>query len=446
MFAIRYRRRSIPLAALAIAVLTASTAAADDWPHWRGPNRNDVVDEPSHWTNGAWPLGDVAWTANVGEGSSSPLVVDGRLYAMGWRDGKDTVHCLDAQSGKPLWTQTYAAPRYGRVATGDEGFYSGPSSTPEFDAATGHLYTLGIDGDLHCWNAKAQGKPVWSLNLYERFAAPQRPRVGRSGRRDYGYTSSPLVHGDWLIVEVGDKAGNLIAFDKRTGKQLWASASKSPAGHNGGPVPIAVDGVACVAVHNFDGLLVVRLDAGREGQTVAEHEWRTSFANNIASPAVFENNVVITSSYNHHKIARFRITLGKDAAAGRAEKVWETAAASKVCSPVIHDGRVYWVWEKCYCLDFATGAIRWQGGRFDDPGSLIVTSDDRLIAWTDKGDLRLIESAARSADKYVELAVRKNVATAYAWPHVVLANRRLYCKDRTGRIACVPLSSDADPK
>ncbi|MEX2186316.1 MAG: PQQ-binding-like beta-propeller repeat protein [Pirellulales bacterium] len=411
-----------------------SVALADDWPHWRGPNRSDAVDEPSGWKDGAWPIGKAIWHADVGEGSSSPLVVGDRVYAMGWRADEDTVRCLDAQSGKTIWSKSYAAPRYGRVATGDEGFYSGPSSTPEFDLATGYLYTLGIDGELRCWNTREEGQEVWKLNLYERFAAPQRPRVGRSGRRDYGYTSSPLVHEDWLIVEVGDKAGNLLALDKRTGKQAWASASKSPAGHNGGPIPMTVEGVPCVAVHNFDGLLVVRLDAGHEGQTVATYEWRTSFANNIASPAVFENNVVITSSYNHHKIARFRISLDKG-----AEKVWEVAEASKVCSPVIHNGHVYWAWEKCYCLDFDSGNVQWRGGKFGDPGSLVVTSDDRLIAWTDKGDLRLIETAVRSPNTYTELAARQQIAQADAWPHVVLAGGRLYCKVRSGRIACLEI-------
>lgn len=424
------------LIALVLFVFSPQVALAADWPHWRGPNRNDIVDEPSGWKDGTWSIGKPAWTAQVGEGSSSPLVVDGRVYAMGWWADKDSVLCLDVTTGKPTWTQSYAAPRYGRVATGDEGFYSGPSSTPEFDPATNYLYTLGIDGELRAWNTREEGKLIWAVNLYDKYAAPQRPRVGRSGRRDYGYTSSPLVYKDWLIVEVGDKAGNLIALDKRTGKQVWASVSKSPAGHNGGPTPITVEGVPCIAVHNFDGLLVVRIDAGREGQTVAESPWRTSFANNIASPAVFDNNVVITSSYNHHKIARFRISLDKG-----AEKVWETAEASKVCSPVIHKKHVYWAWETCHCLDFETGKVKWSGGDFGDPGSLVITNDDRIVAWSDKGDLRLIESAVRSPDNYTELAARNKLAAGDAWPHVVLADGRLFCKDRTGRIACFALPS-----
>ena len=109
-----------------------------------------------------------------------------------------------------MWQQSYAAPLYGRRSTGDKSIYSGPSSTPEFDRRTGYLYTLGIDGDLHCWDTRSNGRQVWALNLYDRFGAPQRPDVGgkNQSRRDYGYTSSPFVYQGTLLVEVGDtKAG-----------------------------------------------------------------------------------------------------------------------------------------------------------------------------------------------------------------------------------------------
>ncbi len=255
------------------AVLLAFSCCAADWPHWRGPARNDVVTETSGWNGDAWPRGEL-WSADVGEGSTSPLVVAGRVYTMGWRGDHDHVVCLDANSGKTLWSRQYPCPQYGRQAMGDQGIYSGPSSTPEFDADTGLLYTLSTDGDLHCWSTRQQGALVWSTNLYDSFRIPRRPKVGRSGWRDYGYTSSPLVWKEWLIVEVGAvDEGNLVAFDKLTGARRWTSESRSPAGHNGGPVPIRVEGVPCVAVHNHDGLLVARLDPGHAGQTVATHPW-----------------------------------------------------------------------------------------------------------------------------------------------------------------------------
>lgn len=416
----------------AIAAVSVA-ASASDWPHWRGPQRNDTTAESSGWEQGEWRLNEV-WRVRVGEGSSSPIVAGDRVYLTGWSDGRDTVSCRETATGNVLWEQSSPSPQYGRLARGDEGLYSGPCSTPEFDAETGRLYTLGIDGDLNCWDTRDGGKNVWKKSLYDEYRAPVRPKVGRSGHRDYGYTSSPLLQGSQLIVEVGAPAGNLIAFDKNTGAEVWASRDGSSAGHTGGPVPLAVEGVPCVAVHNFEGLLVVRIDPGHAGETVATVPWKTDFANNVATPAVFENNVVMTSSYNHHKLARFRISL-----AGGAEKVWEVGEASKVCSPVIAGGHVYWAWHEMTCVDFETGSVRWRGGTYGEPGSVIVTGDRKLIAWANNGDLSLSEMADASPAAYVELASRRRVGEADAWPHVVLADGRLICKDRSGLVVCLQL-------
>ncbi len=406
---------------------------AADWPHWRGPTRNDISAEPSHYTpSKRWPPGDAAWRVSVGEGSTSPLVVGDKLYTMGWSRGQDSIICLDARTGKEQWRVSYGCPRYGRVATGDQGFYRGPSGTPEYDAATGYLYTLSTDGDLRCTDTNARGKTVWSLNLYERYRMPQRPQVTRRGgsRRDYGYTTAPLVHGDTVIVEVGDDEGTLMGFDKRTGRRVWASQCKQPAGHSGGPMPMTVEGVPCVAVLTARSLLVARLDKGREGQTVGEYPWVTDFINNIPTPTVHGSDVLVTSKYNVQAMARLRVTLRG------ITKVWQIKEASGVCSPVIHKGKVYFANRGVYCIDYATGEVEWDGGRFLDPGSIIVTSDDRLIVWGNKGDLALVDTFQRSRNEYREVASRKNVMRSYAWPHVVLANGLLYCKDRDGNLAC----------
>ncbi len=403
---------------------------AQDWPHWRGPQRNGTIAESSGWNGADWPLREI-WVRAVGEGSTSPLIVNQRLFTMGWRDGQDHVLCLNAETGETIWSVAYKCPRYGRLAIGDQGIYSGPSSTPEFDGDSGFLYTLSTDGDLQCWDAQHGAAIVWKLNLYDRFDVPQRPQVGRSGRRDYGYTSSPLVWGEWLIVEVGAKQGSVVAFDKRTGEQRWASRATSPAGHNGGPVPITVEGVPCVAVHNHDGLLVVRMDSGKEGETAATCAWETSFANNIATPTVDGKYILLTSAYNQQKIAKYEVTL-----AG-AKQLWEQKYASKVSSPVIHKGHVYWAWQNVMCLDFETGELRWRGGKIGDPGSVIATADDRLIVWGNRGNLILAETAERSPRSYRELAVRKGLGDSDAWPHIVLAGGALYCKDRNGNLRCL---------
>jgi outer membrane protein assembly factor BamB len=128
-----------------------------------------------------------------------------------------------------------------------------------------------------------------------------------------------------------------------------------------------------------------------------------------------------------------------------AKLAWETKEFSQICSPVIHDGYVYWVWHQMYCLDFKTGRICWKGGPFSEAASLIVAGDDRLIVWANRTrkELLLTESAGRSPDHYVELTSRPVPGDADAYPHVVLAAGRIYGKDRLGRIVCFEIEEPA---
>lgn len=417
---------------LLVAALAALLGA--DWPHRRGPTRDGHTPEPSGWAGGRWLADAPAWTAAVGAGASSPLVVGGKVYAFGRGGGGDVLRCLDAATGREAWAAASPGPPYGRFHAGDEGLYSGPSATPEYDPATRRLYTLGPDGDLRC-RAAADGKEAWALNLYDAYGVPQRPRVGRSPQRDYGYTSSPLVHQDWLVVEVGSPRGTVVAFDKHTGKEAWRSDLADEAGHTAGPVPMTVEGVPCVAVLTMRQLAVVRLDPGNAGKTVATFPWATDFANNVASPAVRDNFVLVTSAYNQNAIAKLRVTL-----AGAAE-VWRKRFPSKVCTPVIVGPHVYLAWQRVRCLDWETGEQLWDGGAFGDAGSCVATADGRVVVYGGTGKLALVEGAGRSPKAYTELAVRDRVAGAVAWPHVALAGGRLFCRDREGNLACIPVGN-----
>ena len=431
----------IAAAFVAVALLPVAApapACAADWPHWRGPSRDGHTPENCRWDTGAWPPKAPAWSGSFGVGSSSPIVAGGGLYVTGWSDGKDHVHCVDAATGKPLWRQSYECRRYGRHATGDEGLYEGPTATPEFDPATSLLYTLSVDGHLNCWDTRDVGRRVWGLNLYDEFKVPQRPKVGRQGRRDYGYTAAPLVHGDWLLVEVGDDEGAVVAYDKRTSERRWVSQYKGHAGHTGGLVPLTIEGVPCVAVLTLRHLVVMRLDGENAGKTVAEHEWVTDFAQNIATPAASGNRLFITSGYNRSTMRAIDVTL-----AGGASVAWEEPVYSLVCSPVVHEGHLYWAWQEARCLDLRTGKQKWSGGAFGDAGSCVVTSDGRLIVWGGRGKLSLVETVGRSPDRYKELATVGPLFETDVWPHVALSDGRLFCKDRLGNLKCFRLDTAA---
>lgn len=415
--------------ARSLILLMSLGCLAADWPHWRGPNRDGTTTEHSGWRGGKWLSEKPAWSVQVGEGCTSPIIIGDKLYTLGWHAGMDHVQCLDTATGKQLWTVNYPCPRHARHATGDQDAYSGPTATPEYDPATGYLYTLSADGDLNCWDTRANGRCVWGLNLYEKYRVPRRPEVGQAGsRRDYGYVTAPLVHGELLIVAVGAKDGNLIAFDKRNGEPRWSSENKDPAGHCGGLSPMTVQGIPCLAVLTTRHLFVARLDAGHEGKTLAQYEWVTDFSNNIASPAVQDNFVLITSAYNHESMCKLEITPGK------ARKVWEHPHPSGDCTPIISGGHVYWAWGKMHCRDFASGQLKWSGGNFGSPGSCIRTADGKLIVWGGHGRLALVEPAEKSPTRYQELARLDRVGPALSWPHVALASGMLYCKDRDGHL------------
>ncbi len=414
-------------------VTLVSQLSAQDWPHWRGPDRNGTTTAVSGWRAEGWLKADPIWTQQVNEGSSAPLVVEGNVLVTGWKDGSEILQCLSGNDGKVLWQSASAAPRFGRLALGDQGLYGGPTSAPEYDARTSLLYTLSCDGHLQCRDISRAGALIWQIQLHDQYQVQQRPRVGRSGHRDYGFTTAPLIHDEWLIVEVGAANGTVIAFRKDTGVEAWKSRVTVPAGHTGGLVPITVDSIPCLAVMTFQGLLVLRLDGDQAGNTVAEYEWITSFANNVATPAVFGSSVLITSAYNHNAMARIDISL-----AG-AQEIWKQPCASKVCTPVIHDGHIYWAWQQLHCLDFATGEQKWRGGKWGDAGSCILTSDERLIVWGDQGKLGLVETARRSPDGYQELEIRDGVFSTDAWPHVAFAGNRIFCRDRKGNLACFEL-------
>jgi outer membrane protein assembly factor BamB len=412
-------------------LLLVPVLLAADWPHWRGPTRDGLTTESSGYEAGRWVAKTAAWSASVGEGSTSPVVVKDRLYVLGHADKQDTLWCLDLATGKEVWKASRAAPLYGRHHRGDEVLYGGPSSTPEYDGATGFLYTLSCDGDLVCRDTARRGAEVWSLDLYDRHGMKQRPKVGVGGaQRDYGYTTAPVVYRDWLLVEAGGKDGTLIAYDKRTGKKVWGSACRDLAGHTGGPALITVEGVPCVVVLTTLRVVVIRLDARHKGETLGTYPWPTEFANNIASPVVHGDAVLVSSAYNMNALVKLRATK-----AGLA-KVWQVPYPSKACTPVVHKGSVYFAWQKVHCLDLETGKPRWAGGAIGDPGSCVVTADDRLVVWGHNGRLMLVEGAGRSPREYRELARLDRVFSVHAWPHVVLASGRVVCKDRRGNLKC----------
>lgn len=166
--------------------LLAGQAVAEDWPAWRGPNRDGICRETGLLKE--WPQEGpkLLWKVKgMGEGFSGPAVVGRQLYTMGNGNGKEWVVVRDAATGKPVWASATGKIRHGG------GGYPGPRSTPTIDGQ--RLYTLGINGDLVCMDIR-RGAIVWHHKLVEEFGGeiPQ-----------WGYSESVLVDGPWVLCTPG---------------------------------------------------------------------------------------------------------------------------------------------------------------------------------------------------------------------------------------------------
>ena len=92
----------VSLAVTGLAFLAVVTQAAD-WAQWRGPERTGHA--PADW---AVPTSlptepKIVWKVKVGEGFSSPVVAQGRVFHMDNVGGKEVLHAATVDDGKELW-------------------------------------------------------------------------------------------------------------------------------------------------------------------------------------------------------------------------------------------------------------------------------------------------------------------------------------------------------
>ena len=414
---------------LLILLVLHGTSFGGDWPQWRGHTHDGHSEESSNYPQG-WPPQRL-WTARTDVGCTSPVVADGKCYVLGYHgakggSGEDRLACHDLRTGRVLWRQAYPARYQSRLRTGDTGAYGGPSATPVCDPETRFLYTLGVDGELHCWDTAKEGRTVWRMNLHDVFKIRQRPKVG-GGLRDYGFTAAPFLHGDWLLVEVGATEGTVVAFDKRTGKQAWKSEYRGAAGHSGGFVPLRIHDTPALALLTLRDLVLFSMKPESCGKTLGTYGRTTHYGCNIPTPVAVGTKILLTSGYNHKssELASF-----VDAAPRR---VWKTKTHTVVSTPVVHGQRAYLIAGRLQCIDVGTGKRLWAGGSFRH-GTCLLTADDKLIVY---GNRRLaLVDAVPDATSYRELSRVDAVGTDICYPHVAYADGVIVCKDKKGLINC----------
>jgi outer membrane protein assembly factor BamB len=224
-----------------LVALSSSMAIAQDWPQWRGPQRDGIWPEDgirSDLPDGQLPI---AWSTEIGSGYSGPTVAGGRVYVMDRMvsDRKETerVLCLDSGSGKIVWKHEYDAPY-------SISYKAGPRAS--VTVVDNQAFSVGAMGHFYCFDAKS-GDVIWQRDLLSDFDIEM---------PIWGIAASPLVYKNLVIQQVGGRDGAcMVAMDKSTGKEVWRSL-KERAGYSS---PIIIkqadqDVLVCWTADSLSGL------------------------------------------------------------------------------------------------------------------------------------------------------------------------------------------------
>ncbi len=318
-----------------------SVAGASDWPQWRGPDRNGISRETGilkEWSDGG-PR--VLWRVPLGEGFSGISVAQGRVYTMFSEEDDEFVICLDASNGEEIWRfrsdSTYYESEGG----------NGPRATPTVDRE--FLFTVSAQGKFYALNSM-NGEQIWSYDLIRDFNSYM-PR--------WGFSSSPLVEGNMLLVEVGGNNGKfIVAFDKTNGEVLWSSHTDK-LGY-ASPIAVTIGGVRQLIVFAGLRLLAVSTDSG---ELLWSYPWRTGrFDVHAATPIFIPPDKIFISSAYGKGAAVIQVKVmdspeSDDRIKMEVKEVWmHERMQNRLATSILHGNHLYGFHKTILkCIDANTG-------------------------------------------------------------------------------------------
>ena len=430
-----HRRPTLAPVTLAAAVAVAAPAFADDWPQFRGPDRLGVWQE----TGIVETLPDelkVTWRTPIGSGYSGPAVADGRIFISDWAedpqsrtlDGTERALALDERSGEVLWTHEWRTTYRMLVVS----YAVGPRATPTVDED--RVYVLGATGRLFCFDV-ATGAVRWQKDFIEDYdtSVPV-----------YGIASAPLVDGERLITLVGGEPDALVvAFDKRTGDELWRALPVISELGYAHPVIYQAGGVRQLIIWHPEAL--ASLDP-ETGNVYWEQPWEVSMAVSLATPVKSGDYLLVSQFFNGSMMMR----LSRDRPA--ATMLWRGQSRSElpdqtdglhalVTTPVIIGDYIYGVgsYGELRGLDARTGErvwmsrdmaveVRWSSAHMvQHEGRYFVNNDEGYLilarftpaGYVELARTKLIEPTSGSGTRTPHGAIAERIVN---WSHPAYAN------------------------
>jgi outer membrane protein assembly factor BamB len=382
-------------------LISTSAAFAQDWPQWRGANRDGKTSEfvaPEKWPEKLTQK----WQVKVGSGDSSPALVGDKLYVFTREGENEVTRCLAAADGKEIWQDKYAA----TPVTGAAAKHPGPRSSPT--VMDGKVITLGVNGVLSCLDA-AKGTVLWRKDAIK--AVPK-----------FFTAMSPLVVNGMVIAQLGKEGeGGLYAFDLATGADKWKWTAEGASYSS--PVVMTVDGAKQIVA--LSDKSVVGLST--EGKLL----WQVAFAPsgmnyNACTPIVDGQTVIFSGKGRGTKAVK--VERADDTFA--AKELWSNPdAAVQFNTPVLRDGYLYGFADKgtLFCLSAKDGKTAWtdsvnRGRDF----AAIVDAGSVLAVLPSSGEMVVFKPSDKALTEVAKFKVSDNAT--YAFP--VLSGDRVFVKDQ----------------
>jgi len=392
-----------------------ASSSEPSWSQWRGPNREGISYESGLLTS--WPESGppVAWqSSGLGGGYSSVAIADGRIITLGKFGGETRMVAVSLADGSKLWD----AP----VGGGDA-----PNCTPTIDGDL--VYGLSHGGDLVCVET-ATGKEVWRKSFPGDFAGKM--------MSVWGYSESPLVDGERLIVTPGANDAALAALDKRTGQLIWKSAlppNPGQAGNDGAAYSsIVISQAAGVKQYvQLVGRGVIGVEA-ETGRFLWGYNRVANSTANVPTPIVSGDFVFCSSGYDDGGSALLRLV------GARGQVVMQEVWYKTNRELQNHHGGMILVGDHVYmghghnngfpvCFDLKTGRDVWRPGRGPGSGSAaVVCADGHLYFRYESGKMALIEATPTQYSLKGSFDIAIN--NGKSWSHPVVFDGRLYLRDQ----------------
>lgn len=341
---------------------TCSALHATDWPRFRGPQGDGTSSDqgvPTEWSDSK----NLKWKLKLpGAGFSSPIVVGKHVFVTAYTGSGDQVKrylvCVDRQTGEAAWTKSVDGVSDG----GERGFsYHGQAShTPVSDGD--RIYVMfGSSGVM---TFDLSGKTLWQQEL------------GNERASRFGTASSPILHGNLLIVTAGAESESMRAFNTKTGEEVWKTEAGSLSGSYSTPL----------VVTNSKGIAELLLSVPNEVWSLnpasGKLNWyaETKVDTGACCSLVAADDIAYV--IGGRRGGRTAVRIGGKSDVTDSNVLWSENGGSYVPSPVLHQGHLYWINDRgiASCIDTKTGkevTNKRLDGRFY---SSVVLIADKLYA------------------------------------------------------------------